>query len=88
MAIDKRLMQMVTKDRYKVLEIGVSEAKREEKIQMEKTMASMMKKVEEMEEKIKEKEVELEDECMSIEDIGQAICELQVDTEVREFSQE
>ena len=87
MAIDKKLAQLAAIDRYIVLDLGVSEAKRKEKIQMEKTMAIMMKKVEEMEEKIDEKEVELEDECMSIEDVGQAIYELTVDM-CGEFSQE
>ena len=80
----QKLAQLVAKDRYIVPEMGVSEAKRKEKIQM----AIMMKKVEEMEENIKEKEVELEDECMSIEDVGQAIYELTVDIVCGEFSQE
>ena len=88
MAIDKKLTQKAAKDRYIVLEMGISEAKRKEKIQTEKTMAIMIKTVEEMEEKIEEKEIELEDECMSIEDVGQAIYELTVDIECGEFSQE
>ena len=88
MGIDKKLAQMAAKERYIVLEMGVSEAKRTEKIQMEKTMAMMIQKVEEMEEKIEEKEVELEDQCMSIEDVGQSIYELTVDIECGEFSQE
>ena len=79
---------MAAKEGYIVLEMGVSEAKRKEKIQMEKTLAMMIQKVEEIEEKIKEKEVELEDERMSIEDVGQSIYELTVDTECGEFSQE
>ena len=53
MDIDKKLMQMAAKERYIVLEMGVSEAKKKEKIQMEKSMLMMIKKVEEMEEKIK-----------------------------------
>ena len=88
MAIDKKLVQKAAKDGYIVLDMGISEAKRKEKIQMEKTMAIMIKTVEEMEENIKEKEVELEDERMSIEDVGQAIYELTVDIECGEFSQE
>ena len=81
MGIDKKLAQMAAKERYIVLKMGVSEAKRKEKIQMEKTLAMIIQKVEEMEEKIKEKEVELEDECMSIEDVGQSVYELTVDIE-------
>ena len=88
MGIDKKLVQMAAKERYIVLEIGVSEAKRKEKIQMEKTMVMMIQKVEEMEEKIKEKEVELEDECMYTEVVGQSVYELTVDIECGEFSQE
>ena len=88
MDIDKKLAQMVAKERYIVLKTGVSEAKRKEKIQMEKTVLMMIQKVEEMEEKIKEKEVELEDECMYIEDVGQSVYELIVDIECGEFSQE
>ena len=37
MDIDKKLAQMAAKERYIVLETGVSEAKRKEKIQMEKS---------------------------------------------------
>ena len=88
MGIDKKLVQMAAKEGYIVLEMGVSEAKRKEKIQMEKTMLMMIQKVEEMEERIKEKEVELEDECMYIEDVGQSVYELTVDIECGEFSQE
>ena len=84
----QKLAQMAAKERYIVLEMGVSEAKRKEKIQMEKTVLMMIQKVEEMEEKIEEKEVELEDECMYIEDVGQSIYELTVDIEYGEFSQE
>ena len=76
MSIDKKFMQMAAKERYIVLQMGVSEARRKEKIQMEKTMLMMIQKVEEMEEKIKEKEVELEDEHMYIEDVGQSVYEL------------
>ena len=79
---------MAAKERYIVLEMGVSEAKRKEKIQMEKTVLMMIQKVEEMEEKIEEKEVELEDECMYIEDVGQSVYELTVDIECGEFNQE
>ena len=79
---------MAANERYIVLEMGVSEAKRKEKIQMEKTVLMMIQKVEEMEEKIEEKEVELEDECMYIEDVGQSLYELTVDIECGEFSQE
>ena len=88
MGIDKKLAQMAAKERYIVFEMGVSEAKRKEKIQMEKTMVMMIQKVEEMEEKIEEKEVEFEDECMYIKDVGQSIYELTVDIECGEFSQE
>ena len=88
MSIDKKLAQMAAKERYIVLEMGVSEAKRKEKIQMEKTVLMMIQKVKEMEEKIKEKEVELEDERMYIEDVGQSVYELIVDIECGEFSQE
>ena len=88
MDIDKKLAQMAAKERYIVLETGVSEAKRKEKIQMEKSVLMMIQKVEEMEEKIKEKEVELEDEHMYIEDVGQSVYELMVDIECGEFSQE
>ena len=88
MAIDKKLAQMAAKDRYIVLKMGISEANRKEKIQMEKTMDIMIKKVEEMEEKIEEKEVELEEERMSIEDVGQAVYELTVDIECGQFSKE
>ena len=70
MDIDKKLAQMAAKERYIVLEMGVSEAKRKEEIQMEKSMLMMIQKVEKMEEKIEEKEAELEDECMYIEDVG------------------
>ena len=79
---------MAAKERYIVLEIGVSEDKRKEKIQMEKTMVMMIQKVEEMEEKIEEKEVELEDERIYIEDVGQSVYELTVDIECGEVSQE
>ena len=79
---------MAAKERYIVLKTGVSEAKRKDKIQMEKTVLMMIQKVEEMEEKIKENEVELEDECMYIEYVGQSIYELTVDIECGEFSQE
>ena len=88
MGIDQKLAQMAAKERYIVLEMGVSEASGKEKMQMEKTVLMMIQKVEEMEEKIKEKEVELEDERMYIEDVGQSVYELTVDIECGEFSQE
>ena len=42
----QKVAQMAAKERYIVLEMGVSEAKRKEKIQMEKTMLMMIQKVE------------------------------------------
>ena len=86
--IDRKLVQMAAKERYIVLEMGVSEAKRKEKIQMEKSVLMMIQKVEEMEEKIEEKEVELKDEHMYIEDVSQSVYELIVDIGCGEFSQE
>ena len=87
-AIDKNLAEKAKGERYLKLETGVSEAKRQEKAQMEKTKNEMVEKIKEMQEKINSTQVELEGERIEIKIIGSDIMELILEMECGGLSEE
>ena len=88
MVIDKELAEKAQRERYVVLETGVSEGKKAEKREMEKMLQSMIVKIEEMNGKIKKMEVKQEEERMAIKDMGESIIKMMVDLQSGEISEE
>ena len=80
-AIDKKLAQKAEGEMYLKLETGISEEKRQEKAETEKTKNKMVNMIKEMQQKINEVQVELEERRMEIENIGSDIMELILEME-------
>ena len=78
MAIDKKLAMKTVKERYLTLEMGVSDQKRKEMMEMRKTKENMVQMLEEMAEKIHTLETELEVDRIDLEDLGKEIHEMVV----------
>ena len=85
--IDKKLAEKTKGERYLRLETRVSEAKRQEKAQKEKTKNEMVEKIKEMQEKIDSTQVELEEERIEIGIIGSDIMELILEMECAGLSE-
>ena len=81
MAIDKKLAQKAEGETYLKLETGISEEKRQEIAETEKTKNKMVNMIKEMQQKINKVQVELEERRIEIENIGSDIMELILEIE-------
>ena len=81
MAIDKKLAQKAEGERYLKLETGISEEKRQEIAETEKTKNKMVNMIKEMQQKINEVQVDLEERRKEIENTGSNIMELILEME-------
>ena len=88
MAIDKKLAMKAVKERYLTLEMGMSDQKQKEMMEMRKTRESMVQKLEEMAEKIHTLETELEVDRIDLEDLGKEIYEMVVKIDSGELTDE
>ena len=80
-AIDKKVAQKAEGEMYLKLETGISEEKRQEIAETEKTKNKMVNMIKEMQQKINEVQVELEERRIEIENIGSDIMELILEME-------
>ena len=76
------------KERYLTLEMGVSDQKRKEMMEMRKTKENMVQTLEEMAEKIHTLETELEVDRIDLEDLGKEIYEMVVKIDSGELNDE
>ena len=88
MVIDKKFALKAVKEWYLTLEMGVSNQKQKEIMEMKKTRESMVEKIQEMEEKIHMLETELEADRVDLEDLGKEIYEMVVQIDSGKLNEE